>query len=313
MDAPELLPGQWQPQLVLAAALKVGLIEALLERPRSPRALAGELGLDERATLRVLRVLLDAGYLREGEDGVVVAPELRPLLDESDAAYVGHRLAHVCDLMGRWLALPEVLRKGGPAPIERTDESLRSFIGAMRTGARQRAEPLADTLAELLPQTQTVLDLGGGPGTQAFAFQKQGWSVTVLDLPEVIDLMADELAAGGIDAIKGDAIEAIPVREVDLIFAGNLFHSMAPQECARVIASAAAALRSGGALAIYDFLRGSGLQSSLFAVNMLLATSAGDAYGKDDYREWCAAAGLAEFALHEVPGQSQVLMIARKP
>jgi hypothetical protein len=88
---------------------------------------------------------------------------------------------------------------------------------------------------------------------------------------------------------------------------------MAPEECATVIASAAAALSSDGALAIYDFLRGSGLQSSLFAVNMLLATSAGDVYGEDDYRRWCEAAGLRSFALHEVSGRSQRLMIARKP
>lgn len=313
MDRPEIFPGQWQPQLILAAALKVGLIAALLERPRSPQAVARELGLDERATLRVLEALLDAGYLEEAEHGFVVAPELHPLLDSHDSAYAGHRLAHVCDLLGRWLQLPEVLREGGPAHVERGPESLRSFIGAMRAGARERAEPLADQLAELLPATKSVLDLGGGPATQALAFQRHGWQVTVLDLPDVIDLMASKLASAGIAAIKGDATKGIPSRDVDLIFCGNLFHSMAPKECATVIASAAAALSSGGALAIYDFLRGSGLQSSLFAVNMLLATSAGDVYGEDDYRRWCEAAGLRSFALHEVFGLSQRLMIARKP
>jgi SAM-dependent methyltransferase len=313
MDRPDIFPGQWQPQLILAAALKVGLIEALLERPRSPQAVARELGLDERATLRVLRALLDAGYLEEGEDELVVAPELRPLLDSHDAAFVGYRLAHVCDLLGRWLQLPGVLREGGPARIERTPESLQSFIGAMRTGARERAEPLAERLAELLPATKTVLDLGGGPGTQALAFQKHGWQVTVLDLPDVIDLMTGELASAGITTIKGDATKGIPTCEVNLIFCGNLFHSMAPAECATVIANAAAVLSSGGALAIYDFLRGSGLGASLFAVNMLVATSAGDVYGENDYRGWCEAAGLRSFALHEVPGPSQRLMIARKP
>ena len=37
-----------------------------------------------------------------------------------------------------------------------------------------------------------------------------------------------------------------------------------------------------------------GLSSSLFAVNMLVATSAGDVYGEEDYRRWCEAAGLRE-------------------
>ena len=57
---------------------------------------------------------------------------------------------------------------------------------------------------------------------------------------------------------------------------------------------------SGGTLAILDFLRGSGLSASLFAVNMLVGTSAGDVYGEDDYRRWCEAAWLREFAVHEL-------------
>ena len=67
---------------------------------------------------------------------------------------------------------------------------------------------------------------------------------------------------------------------------------MSPAECAAVVAGAAGALSAGGALAIFDFLRGTGLSSSLFAVNMLVATSGGDVYGEEDYRRWCEAAGL---------------------
>ena len=78
------------------------------------------------------------------------------------------------------------------------------------------------------------------------------------------------------------------------------------------MASAAGALASGGALAILDFLRGSGLPFSLFAVNMLVATSAGDVYGEQDYRGWCAAAGLRDFAVHELAGQTQRLLTAEK-
>ena len=68
----------------------------------------------------------------------------------------------------------------------------------------------------------------------------------------------------------------------------------------------------GGALAIFDFLRGTGLSSSLFAVNMLVATSGGDVYSEDDYRRWCEDAGLRDFAVHEVGGQAQRLLTAVK-
>ena len=65
-------------------------------------------------------------------------------------------------------------------------------------------------------------------------------------------------------------------------------------------------------MAILDFLRGTGLSSSLFAVNMLVATSAGDVYGDQDYRRWCEAAGLRDFDVHDVAGHSQRLLTAIK-
>lgn len=309
----DLFPGQWQPQVVLMAALKVGLVEALLDTPLPPAQVAEKLALDERATLRVIGVLVDAGYLQRQGDGVIVAPDARALLDPDDAAFVGDRLLHFHDLLVRWVQLPQVLRDGAPARSERTPESLRAFIGSMRVGARERARPLADQLAALFPATKTALDIGGGPGTQALAFQQHGWQVTVLDFPEVIDLMAGDLAEAGIATIKGDATQGIPAQGFDLVHCGNLFHSMSPEECAVVVQGAADALASGGALAIFDFLRGKGLRSSLFAVNMLVATSAGDVYAEEDYRRWCAAAGLRDFAVHEVPGQTQLLLTATKP
>ena len=109
----DLFPGQWQPQVVLMAALEVGLIEALLERPRPAAEVARDLALDERATLRVVRVLVDAGYLDEQDGGsLAVAPEVRPFLDAGDEAYAGDRLLHFHGLLARWVQLPEVLRHG---------------------------------------------------------------------------------------------------------------------------------------------------------------------------------------------------------
>lgn len=309
----DIFPGQWQPQVVLMAALKVGLIEALLERPRPPEAVISQLGLDERAGHRVIAVLVDAGYLESRSDGVGVAPGARPLLDPHDDAYMGDRLLHVHGLFERWVQLPEVLRHGGPAHSERTPESLHAFIGSMRAGARERARPLAERLASLFPKTQSVLDVGGGPGTQALAFRELGWRVAVLDFPEVIDLMGDELARAGVTAVRGDATQGIPADGYDLVYCGNLFHSMSPAESERLVTDAAGALVPGGALAIHDFLRGTGLPASLFAVNMLVATSDGDAYGEEDYRRWCESAGLGDFAVHPLGARPQWLMTAVKP
>src|SRR5450759_1517173 len=106
----DLFPGQWQPQVVLMAALEVGLIEALLDQPWPPAKVAQKLALDERATVRVISVLVDAGYLEQLGDGVVVAPDARAVLDPCGAAFVGDRRLHRHDVLGRWVQLPAVLR-----------------------------------------------------------------------------------------------------------------------------------------------------------------------------------------------------------
>ena len=60
----DLFPGQWQPQVVLMAALQVGLIGALLDEPRPPQRSPGARPRRARS-LRVISVLVDAGYLEK--------------------------------------------------------------------------------------------------------------------------------------------------------------------------------------------------------------------------------------------------------
>ena len=313
VDGLDLFPGQWQPQVVLMAALEVGLIEALLDRPRRPPQVAQELGLDERATLRVLGALVDAGYLERQGDGVVVAPDARALLDPHDDAFVGDRLLHLHHLLARWVQLPEVLRHGGPARFERTPESLRAFIGAMRGGARQRAGPLADRLAELFPHTKTVLDIGGGPGTQALAFQEHGWQVTVLDFPDVIELMAATSNGPASAPSRATRRRASPPglrpglrrQPLPLDVAGR--NALRSWRAPPALLAPAAPWPSTTSCAARAWLRRS--SPSTCSWRRAAATSTSE----DDYRGWCEDAGLRGFAVHDVDGQSQRLLTAAKP
>ena len=134
----DLFPGQWQPQVVLMAALKVGRIEALLEAPLQPEVVAEKLALDERATLRVVRVLIDAGYLEERSDGVMVAPEVRGFLDAGDEAFIGDRLLHLHGLLVRWAQLPQVLHDGEPVDVgrDRRPSPRMDVVRAVRGGVR---------------------------------------------------------------------------------------------------------------------------------------------------------------------------------
>ena len=130
----------------------------------------------------------------------------------SDAAYVGHRLltSTTC-----WAVGCSCLRSCATAARRvRAHPAVAALVH--RRDARRRARarrPLAEQLADCSrrrrgarPRRRT-----GHAGTRLPGL---GWEVTVLDLPEVIDLMADELAQAGIAAIKGDATQGIPVHEL---------------------------------------------------------------------------------------------------
>ena len=239
-----------------------------------------DLDLDERATHRVVSALVDAGYLERHGDRILVAPDVRPLLDPAGDANVGDRLLHIHHLIARWTQLPGVLRDGGPARFDRTPETLRAFIGSMRTGARDRAEPLADLLAGLFPTTKTVLDIGGGPATQALAFHRHGWKVTRARLPG--GHRAQGRRAGGIRHRRHRGRRDRGRLRSRL--RSRVLRQPLPLDVGAGVRIGGAGRRrcpvSGGALCIYDFLRGDGLRSS-FAVE----------HARGDQRRRCVRGG----------------------
>jgi hypothetical protein len=115
----DLFPGQWQPQVVLMAALQVGLIGALLDQPRAPSEVAQELALDHRAAVRVISVLVDACYLEKRSDGVVVSPDTRSCQEPTGASSPA---GAVFSVVGGGTCFPRVNEasapaKASPAPV----------------------------------------------------------------------------------------------------------------------------------------------------------------------------------------------------
>ena len=163
---------------------------AFAAAPRWPRSSP----LDERATLRVIGVLVDAGYLDKRDDSVVVAHEVRSLLDPADDAFVGDRLRPpprpACGLA----AAARGTARGRSGRLERTLESRQAFIGSMRgRGASTRPAARRAPRDAVPPRRRPCSTSAAGRSPRPLAFKAQGWQVTVLDFPEVIDLMADEL------------------------------------------------------------------------------------------------------------------------
>jgi SAM-dependent methyltransferase len=305
----------WQEAVILGSARREGILEAVADRSRSADEVAKELGASPRAVYALLSALVELGVLAEDEDRFRLLQDHRgPLLDRSHPDYAGGLVTHRFELIRKWARMPEILKTGSPIDDKPTQgpEGKDTFIYSMRRLAKPGVRAVADLLLSRLPENPHILDIGGGPGTYAEAFTEGGARVTVLDLPEVIELMKEHLAAAGVSASGGDFNEGLPDGPFDAVYLGSVSHIYGPEENQALIQRVAESLAPGGLIAIRDFIRGVSKGAALFAVNMVVNTESGDTYTEEEYRGWLNAAGFEGIEVLPIPGRDTYFILARK-
>jgi SAM-dependent methyltransferase len=305
----------WRWAILLGAAVREGLIGAVAGRFRPAGAVANDLGMDERAAYVILSALAELGILEEGPDGFRLLEEHRgPLLDPDHPDFVGQSVVHRFELIGSWGRIPEILRTGRPVE-DRTAPGFggtETFISAMRRGARPGSGAVAEAVLAKLPDGARILDVGGGPGTNAEAFAAGGARVTVFDRPEVIGLMQTTLEAAGIETAAGDMNQELPDGPYDAVYFGNTSHMYGPEENRALFARMRRSLVPGGLLVVREFVRGLGEDAALFAANMLVLTPRGGTYTAEEYERWLLDAGFGAVDFEPVAGRSSHLIFARR-
>jgi len=281
----------WREILVLAAALNSGLFARLAE-PAPTSQIAGELGLDPRATRITVAALVDRGWCIEEGGCAGLSPRARAAAGPDPADPVLAEVLLAAREIGAYRQLETTLRTGAPShDVSAGDAATRRrFLEAMRAIAARRAA-MAVAALPAPDGGGRLLDVGGGPGTYARAFADHGWAVTVIDLPESLELGGDELERWGIAAMAGDVTESLPAGAWDCVYLGNVTHLFGPEQASDLIRRAGAALVPGGRLAIQEVVRGLAAPAALFGVAMLVGTPAGEVYDQQTYARWMDAAG----------------------
>jgi hypothetical protein len=288
----ELARGFRLPMVVLAL-VRAGIIDRLVEGPRSSRALADACGVDELALARVLGALVSIGLLRL-DAGVYALPVrlAEELSASSGVALDG--LAHAADGLDKWIELERVLRNGSAEyPDERdvtvSPERNERFIRAMHS----YAGPAALRFAELVPRNgaRTFLDLGGGPGTFTHALLA-AWpdlEATIADLPLSLRVTRAIAAERGV-ADRLEIVEADFYHDrgcelggpYDLVLVSAVLHAEGEAENRELLGRVRKVVATGGRIVVRENLlapdRTGPARATLFDVHMLVSTRRGRCY-----------------------------------
>ena len=212
-------------------ATKLGVFEALADGPRTAPEVAGALGVDERATEKLLNVLVATRYLRFRDERYALAQLARRWLLREPV--VGAR-QHALRFM-EWQAvesLEDFVRTGRPLDVHamiRDDE-----WAVYQRGMRALARLSADEVVRRVPvpaAAVAMLDVGGGHGHYAVAFCRRypQLRATILDLPAAVEAAAPILAETAInDRVTyraGDVTtDELGENAWDLVFTSHVVH-----------------------------------------------------------------------------------------
>jgi len=292
-----------QELLILLASVKTGIISALEDKSMSPEELAASLQADPRSIWIVCEALAALGYLASDEKRYGLSAEAKKMFfTPDDPDYTGLFFLHRHNMLKNWVRLDEVITSGKPVVYEKGKEQTKTFMEHMDFNAKKSARGVADFCIGSLNNGKKVLDIGGGPLTYAKAFASLGASVTVFDLPNVVEHMSPLAREHDIEMVPGDFNENLPPGPFDLAFLGNICHIVGEQENRDLFKKAHACLAPSGKIIIIDFIRGTGPKAAVFAVNMLVQTKNGGTYTLEQYSQWLSGAGFCNTELHVVSG-----------
>ncbi|MFJ3493589.1 methyltransferase [Streptomyces sp. NPDC086091] len=215
----------------LRAAARLGVADALGERPVAVDDLAAAVKTEPKPLRRLLRALTCYGVFTELPDGTFAHTDMSRLLREDDP----HSLRAItlwCTEPWTWDAWPkldEAVRTGHNVVEdlygkefftwlnEDAPESAVVFNRAMTTSSSQSARDVAAFLD--LSGAGSVADIGGGQGHVVASLMEKYPAIrgTLLDLPRVVENADPRLRPGGaladrVTVVPGDCRVDIPVR-----------------------------------------------------------------------------------------------------
>lgn len=308
----ELMGAYRRTKLVLVAH-RLGLFDALGEGPRALAAIAERLAVDAQALLPVADTLVGMGVLAKREHLYENGPIAALHLVKDRPQYLGHVLEMHDRLWEGWSNLEGVVRSGRPwKSLPELLEAEPAFADRYIRGMYHFSKHAAIEVARLSGphRIHNMLDVGGGPGTYAFAVLEQNPNAraTVLDLEVTLRItreFAREHSTGERLAMRaGNYLQDEYGEGFDFALMSHTTHDESASGVKDMLARAHRALVAGGRVAIHDWVLDDDgttpLDPALFGVHLMLYTNGGRVHRRADYRQWMEDAGFDSIEEHLV-------------
>ncbi|MBA4373206.1 MAG: hypothetical protein C0402_10145 [Thermodesulfovibrio sp.] len=279
---------------VVLTANNFGIFDCLKKAVTAP-AVAKKLKIDQRATGILLDALAGLGLTSKTKDGRYKnTPVSTRYLVKGSPLYQGDIIRHASSMWDRFATLDNVVKTGVPAPRSGDHEA---FILGMHNLTVLRTEALIKAIG--IKGVKTMLDLGGGPGTNAIAMAKEGIKATIFDRQPTIAIakkVARREGAKGLHFLAGDFQQDDIGSGYDLILLSQIFHAYSSEENVALLNKCKKALNPFGRVVVQEFPINDELtspaRSAVFSINMLVGTKSGRCYSPREMKQWLASTGF---------------------
>lgn len=277
-----LMDGYLSTQM-LYVAVRLGLVDLLLDGPRTSAELAMAVSAASAPLHRLLRGLVMEGLLSEEPDGRYGVTDAGRLLRADGAGSLrGAVLARGALYYRAAGGLLQTIRDGGSAfrhaygvelfeHLDACPADAEHFQLSMLARSHQEADALVTTY-DFTPFDH-VVDIGGGYGVTLTRILKAypGVRGTLFDRPDVTAHARTRLAASGlagrVTVVGGDFFESVP-RDGDVYVLSRVLHDWDDDAAVRILTSCRGVMTDRGRMVIVEAILGDRVHDRPAAVRM---------------------------------------------
>lgn len=318
-----LINGYWATG-VLGAAATHSLFTHLENGADTATGIAARAGISERGAQTLLDGLVGVGLVELREGRYRNTPEASAYMVEGKPASLSGFAKLKLKHMGGLVALPEVVRVGGPVTDAMTEVADNPHWEEVVPAIAAQSVPAATVAAEVLGLADagevSILDVGGGSGIYSAIWLEANPDArsTQLDWAPINAiarrLLQDRGVADRFSCVDGDFhMTDLGTGQYDVVLYSHIAHQEGPEDNVAVFSRMRKALKPGGALVVCDYVvdddRGGPAFPLIFAAEMLLKSKQGGTWRRADYYDWLVKAGFGEISFHSAPPAT--LVVAR--